>query len=87
MTADVVVEDDVVVGPGAGTVVVVVDVVGVTPLGPEGVLVSHPAITAHSRSPGTYNLRIAIALSVRPAVIPTAACAASPPFRRSNRDL
>jgi hypothetical protein len=87
MTADVVVEDDVVVDPGTGTLVVVVDVVGVTPLGPEGVLVSHPAITAHSRSPGTCNLRIAIALSVRPAVIPTATNAAPPELRRSNRDL
>jgi hypothetical protein len=87
MTTDVVVVDDVVVGPGAGTLVVVVDVVGVTPLGPDGVLVSHPAITAHSRSPGTYNLRIAIALSDRPAIVSTATGASLTPPRRSNRDL
>jgi hypothetical protein len=54
------VEDVVVVGVGVGvTVVVVVDVVGVLPVGPEGVFVSQPAITAHNRSPGPSNLRMA----------------------------
>ena len=87
MTTEVVVVDDVVVGPGGGTLVVVVEVVGVTPLGPDGVLVSHPAIAAQSSSPGTYNLRIAIALSDRPTVVPFETGAALPRPRRSNRAL
>jgi hypothetical protein len=53
------VEDVVVVGVVVGVaVVVVVDVVGVLPLGPDGVFVSQPAITAHSRTPGSHNLRM-----------------------------
>ena len=60
-----VVVDVVVVGAGPGTVVVVVEVVGVRPLGPEGLLVSQPAITAQSRIPAPTSLRIALALSDR----------------------
>ena len=53
-------EEVVVVGVVVGvTLDVVVEVVGVLPLGPEGVLVSHPAIAANSRSPGPNNLRMA----------------------------
>jgi hypothetical protein len=64
-TAEVVVDDDVVVGPGGGTEVVVVVVVGVLPLGPDGDLVSQPAMTAHSRTAGPTNLRMGVALSDR----------------------
>jgi hypothetical protein len=35
------------------------------PLGPDGDLVSQPAITAHSRSAGPTNLRMGVALSDR----------------------
>ena len=52
-------EDVVVVGVVVGgTLDVVVDVVGVLPLGPDGVFVSHAAISAHSRRPGSSNLRM-----------------------------
>ena len=64
-TIVVVVEEEVdVVGDDVvGAIDVVVDVVGVLPLGPDGDLVSQPATSAHSRSPGPSTLRIAFALS------------------------
>ena len=56
------------------------------PLGPDGDLVSQPAISAHSRNPGPSTLRIALALSDR-----STCCSIGPRIleelpRKSNRN-